>query len=69
MDTVSTSTPPLSPGAQAVLAYVRAEDWVTYAATEEELAPHIVVEGDGGIAMGGFVNLNVRTNRHNTAAS
>jgi len=48
MDTVPTSPPPLSPGAQ---------DWVTYAEIEQVLAPYIQVAGNGGVAMGDFANV------------
>ena len=57
MDTVSTSTSPLSPGAQAVLDYIRAQDWVTYVEIEKVLAPYIQVAGEGDIEMGDFANV------------
>src|SRR5262245_62762834 len=59
MDTVPTSPPPLSPGAQAVLDYIRAQDWVTYAEIKKVLAPYIQVAGNGGVAMGDFANVTL----------
>ena len=59
MDTVPTSPPPISPGAQAVLDYIRARDWVTYAEIEKVLATYIQVAGEGGIEMGDFANVTL----------
>ena len=38
--------PPLSPGATALLAYIRAYDYVTHVECERVLAPHLEVKGD-----------------------
>src|SRR5882724_547812 len=57
MNTLMTANPPLSPAAQALLDYIRANDWVTYAEIEHILAPYITVEGDGGIELADFENM------------